>query len=70
VSHRALSNHQFNVFWANNKDTLKEGKLNEGVSNVTVQDEDSLEGNIRAKLAAEQMVAGRGKEPTRTEWIP
>lgn len=65
-----LSNHQFNVYWSKSKDTLKEGKVEQGVSNVTVQAHNSLRGNIRARRIAEQMVAGRGLEPTRTEWIP
>lgn len=65
-----LSNHQFNVYWSKSKDELKKGNVEQGVSNVTVQGANSLRGNIRAKRVAEQMVAGRGLEPTRTEWIP
>lgn len=65
-----LSAHQFQVYWSKSKDDLKEGRVEQGVSNVSVQDDDTLEGNIRAKLTAEQMVAGRGLEPTRTEWVP
>lgn len=65
-----LQPHQFNVYWAHSKDSIKEGRLEEGVSNVTILGGRGLQGNIRAKLAAEQMVAGRGKEPTRTEWVP
>jgi len=65
-----LAPHQFNVYWAHSKDSIKEGRLEEGVSNVTVLGANSLRGNIRAKRVAESMVASRGKEPTRTEWIP
>lgn len=61
-----LSKHQFIVYWAHSKDTLKEGGVDEGHSFVTVADES----HTAAKLTAEQMVAARGKEPTRTEWVP
>jgi hypothetical protein len=69
-NHRMLQPHQFNVYWSRSKDDLKEGRVEQGVSNVTVLAHHSLEGNIKAKLVAEQMVAGRGLEPTRTEWVP
>jgi hypothetical protein len=65
-----LQPHQFNVYWAHSKESIKAGRLEEGVSNVTVLGHGSLAGNIRAKLVAESMVVGRGKEPTRTEWVP
>lgn len=68
--HPLLQSHQFNVYWSQSKDDLKEGKLEQGVSNVTVLGGRGLRGNIRAKRVAEQMVAGRGLEPTRTEWVP
>lgn len=68
--HPILSPHQFNVYWAHSKDSIKEGRLEEGVSNITVLAGRGLRGNIRAKRVAEQMVIGRGKEPTRTEWVP
>ena len=67
---RNLSAHQFVVHWAHSKESIKAGRLEEGHSNVTVLGHDSERGNIRAKMVAEQMVIGRGKEPTRTEWIP
>ena len=60
-----LSQHQFQVFWSKSKNDLKEGRVEQGVSHVTVEDEDSDEGYWRARLTAEQMVAGRGMEPTR-----
>jgi hypothetical protein len=66
MSHRALSTHQFKVTWAKNKDTLKEGKLNEGTSYFSIQHES----HDAAKLMAEQWVAARGHEPTGLEWIP
>lgn len=65
-----LQPHQFNVYWSKSKDDLKQGKVEQGVSNVTVLAHRSLAGNIRAKMIAEQMVAARGLEPTRTEWVP
>jgi len=65
-----LQAHQFNVHWSKSKDDLKQGRVEQGVSNVTILGARSLEGNIRARMAAEQMVAGRGLEPTRTEWVP
>jgi hypothetical protein len=68
--HPMLQPHQFNVYWSHSKDDLKEGRLEQGVSNVTVLGGRGLEGNIRARRTAEQMVAARGKEPTRTEWVP
>lgn len=63
---RNLSRHQFKVAWSQNKDTLKEGKLESGHSYITVLAHDVDEG----KLVAEQMVAARGHEPTRADWIP
>ncbi|HET7110188.1 MAG TPA: hypothetical protein VFI41_04910 [Gemmatimonadales bacterium] len=63
---RALSRHQFKVQWAKNKDTLKEGELAAGHSYLTVLARDPDEG----KLIAEQMVAARGHEPTKADWIP
>lgn len=69
-AHPLLQPHQFNVYWSKSKDDLKAGRLEQGVSNVTVLGARSLTGNIKAKRVAEQMVAGRGVEPTRTEWVP
>jgi hypothetical protein len=69
-NHRVLQPHQFNVYWSKSKDDLKAGRVEQGVSNVTVLGHHSLQGNLKAKLVAEQMVAARGLEPTRTEWVP
>jgi len=66
MSHRALSQHQFRVTWAHNKDTLKEGEIDAGHSYLNVLAANPDEG----KLMAEQMVAARGREPTKAEWIP
>jgi hypothetical protein len=66
VSHRALSKHQFKITWAESKDTLKEGRVEAGHSYITVLAGHTDEG----KLLAEQMVAARGREPTKAEWIP
>lgn len=63
---RNLSRHQFQVYWSKSKDELKEGRVEQGVSNVTTLAGDPDEG----RLIAEQMVASRGLEPTRVEWVP
>lgn len=61
-----LSRHQFRVQWATNKDTLKEGELDAGHSYLNV-----LAGSVdEGRLMAEQMVAARGREPTKTDWVP
>lgn len=63
---RNLSRHQFAVEWAHHKDTLKEGEVHAGTSYINVMAESVDEG----KLIAEQMVAARGREPTKADWIP
>lgn len=61
-----LSRHQFRVEWATSKDTLKEGEVVAGHSYLNVLAPSVDEG----RLMAEQMVAARGREPTRADWIP
>ena len=57
---RAAQRYSFEVAWSQDKDTLKSGEVVSGYSKVVVE----AEGEVEARLIAEQMVAATGKEPT------
>lgn len=56
--------HTVHVEFSHSKGDLKEGRIVQGIRKVKVHARNVTE----ARLLAEQMVAARGKEPTRSIW--
>lgn len=55
----------YDIGFANSKDTLKLGRVDEGTHRVSVAAHDRTE----ARLMADQMVASTGREPTSAKYV-